>query len=242
MIIYPSIDLRGGRVVRLRKGRAAEETVYFDEPSEPAGLWRDAGAEWIHVVDLDGAFTGVARNDDAVRQIVATGMRVQLGGGLRSGDDIERALALGVDRVVVGTRAAEDLDAVKTLADTFGNRLAVGIDARDGRVAVKGWVEVSDILATDLAAEVVARGVATIIYTDISRDGMLSGPNIEGFECFLAGASCDVIASGGVAERGDVERLQAISRDRSNLNGVIIGRALYEQTVDLADLIRLAAC
>jgi phosphoribosylformimino-5-aminoimidazole carboxamide ribotide isomerase len=148
---------------------------------------------------------------------------------------------MGVERVVIGTRAAEDLDAVRDLAAEYGRRLAVGIDARDGQVAVKGWVETHALSAVSLALEVTNRGVATIIYTDISRDGMLTGPNIEGFEQFLAAVPCEVIASGGVACREDVERLNAIARSVAKLDGVIIGRALYEKTVDLSDLIQLAA-
>ncbi len=238
MIIYPAIDIKGGRCVRLTQGRADQETVYFADPAEPARLWRAAGAAWVHVVDLDGAFTGKPQNLDAVRRIAALGMKVQLGGGMRDAATVAEALAAGVERVVIGTRACEEPQFLAELvAKNGGARIAVGIDARNGRVATKGWVDTSEKLATDLARQVAALGVQTIIYTDISRDGMLEGPNIAAQRALLAEAPVRVIASGGVSSRSDVEALAKLGAEEPRLDGVIVGKALYEKRVDLADLI-----
>jgi len=236
MTIYPAIDIRGGRCVRLTQGRADRETVYTDDPAEAAIRFRDAGTDWVHVVDLDGAFEGEPRNLEAVARIVALGLRVQFGGGLRRRAAVERVLALGVNRVVIGTRAAESERFVSELVSAFGEKVAVGIDAKDGRVAVKGWVDTTAAGAVDLARRMDALGVRTLIHTDISTDGALTGPNFLAQDAMLAAVGCRVIASGGVSRREDVVRFLEMQKRRPNLDGVIIGKALYEGLVDLGEL------
>jgi phosphoribosylformimino-5-aminoimidazole carboxamide ribotide isomerase len=239
--IYPAIDLKNGRCVRLAQGRADAETVYFDDPVEPARAFLAAGAEWVHVVDLDGAFDGVPRNLAQVARIAATGLRVQCGGGMRTLDVVEEAFHAGVQRVVIGTRACHDPEFVAGLARRFGGaRLAVGIDARDGRVAVRGWVDLSTVRAEALARQVCDLGIETIIHTDIATDGMLTGPNFAAQEALLRSTPARLIASGGVATRADVARFAQIARAHPRLDGVIVGKALYEKKVDLADLLALA--
>jgi|TARA_B110000438_G_scaffold302963_1_gene362499 phosphoribosylformimino-5-aminoimidazole carboxamide ribotide isomerase len=234
MIIYPAIDLRKCRVVRLEQGRADAETVYFTDPAEPAKAWKAAGAEWVHVVDLDGAFAGEGLNRSAVDSILTAGMKVQLGGGMRSHEAVESALKAGVTRVVIGTRAAEDPNFVGDLVKTFGaEHIAVGIDAKDGLVAIKGWVETMQLDAIDLAKKVEELGCQTIIYTDISRDGMLTGPNLEAQRTMLESVSCRIIASGGVSYPKDLVALRALEKDCNNLDGVITGKAVYEGRIDL---------
>ena len=240
MTIYPAIDIKGGRCVRLTQGRADQETVYFENPAEVAAQFRAAGAAWVHVVDLDGAFAGEPQNLAKVAEIAALGMRVQLGGGMRTRAIVERALAAGVSRVVVGTRAAESAEFVGGLVAEFGDKIAVGIDAKDGRVAVKGWVDTTGTDATDLARRMDALGVATLIYTDIGTDGMLTGPNFAAQAAMCAAVKARVIASGGVARREDVARLGELAKHHSNLDGVIVGKALYEKRVELGDLLALA--
>lgn len=234
MIIYPAIDLRKGRVVRLEQGRADAETVYFTDPAEPAKAWRAAGADWVHVVDLDGAFAGEGLNRSAVDSILTAGMKVQLGGGMRSHAAVESALKAGVSRVVIGTRAAEEPAFVGALVKSFGaEHIAVGIDAKDGLVAIKGWVETMKLDAIDLAKQVEDLGCQTIIYTDISRDGMLTGPNLEAQRTMLESVSCQIIASGGVSYPKDLVALRALEQDCKNLDGVITGKAVYEGRIDL---------
>jgi len=240
MTIYPAIDIKGGRCVRLLQGRADQETVYGDNPAEVATEFRAAGSTWVYVVDLDGAFDGEPRNLDAVRSIVALGMKVQLGGGLRTRAAVERALGFGVGRVVIGTRAAESEAFVGELVQSFGEAIAVGIDAKDGKVAVKGWVDTSPLGALDLARRMDALGVRTLIHTDIGTDGMLTGPNFPAQEAMLGAGRFGVIASGGVSRREDVVRLAELARRHANLDGVIVGKALYEKRVNLPDLLSLA--
>jgi phosphoribosylformimino-5-aminoimidazole carboxamide ribotide isomerase len=241
MTIYPAIDIKGGRCVRLTQGRADAETVYSDEPAVVAAEFKAAGAEWIHVVDLDGAFTGEPRNLDVVSRITALGIKVQLGGGLRTRKSVELALGKGVARVVIGTRAAESEAFVAELVATFGGRIAVGIDAKAGMVAVKGWVETAGASALGLAQRMDAIGVATLIHTDVGTDGMLAGPNFAAQEAMLDSVRAQVIASGGVGRREDVIRFVDAKRSRPNLDGVIVGKAIYEGRVELGDLLRLAA-
>lgn len=240
MIIYPAIDIKGGRCVRLLQGRADQETVYSDHPAEVAAGFRAAGSAWVHVVDLDGAFHGEPQNLEAVRAIAAQGMKVQLGGGLRTRAAVERALGLGVSRVVIGTRAAESEAFVGDLVQAFGERIAVGIDAKDGQVAVKGWVATSDLSALALARRMAGLGVQTIIHTDIGTDGMLTGPNLAAQQAMLTAGNFKVIASGGVSRREDVVQLAELARRHATLDGVIVGKALYEKRVELRDLLALA--
>jgi phosphoribosylformimino-5-aminoimidazole carboxamide ribotide isomerase len=226
--------------VRLTQGRADQETVYAEVPSDVAVQFKAAGSEWVHVIDLDGAFSGEPRNAVAVQAIVALGLKVQLGGGLRTRAAVERVLGLGVRRVVIGTRAAESEEFVSGLVQTFGEQIAVGIDAKNGKVAVKGWVDTTTAGAIALAQRMDALGVRTLIHTDISTDGMLTGPNFGAQEAMLAAVSCRVIASGGVSRREDVVKFLDTKKRRPNLDGVIIGKALYEGRVKLGELLTLA--
>ena len=241
MTIYPAIDLKGGRCVRLLQGQADQETVYSLKPAEVAASFLAAGSAWIHVVDLDGAFAGEPQNQLVVAEICSLGINVELGGGLRTRAAVDRVLGLGVRRAVIGTRAAESEAFVAELVAAYGDRIAVGIDAKDGQVAVKGWVATMGTSALDLAKRMDALGVATLIYTDIGTDGMLTGPNLAAQEAMASSVRAQVIASGGVSSRADVVALQALSRRCPNLEGVIVGKAIYERRVDLADLLSLSA-
>jgi phosphoribosylformimino-5-aminoimidazole carboxamide ribotide isomerase len=241
MTIYPAIDIKGGRCVRLTQGRADAETVYAEDPAAVAAEFKGAGAEWVHVVDLDGAFSGEPRNLDGVGRIVAQGLKVELGGGMRTRASVDRAIALGIRRVVIGTRAADSEAFIAELVAAHGDRIAVGIDAKDGNVAVKGWVSTTGVTALDLARRMAALGVSTLIYTDVGTDGMLTGPNIPAQDEMLRAVGSRVIASGGVGSRGDVLRLRELGRAHANLDGVIVGKALYEGRVRLADLLGIAA-
>jgi phosphoribosylformimino-5-aminoimidazole carboxamide ribotide isomerase len=240
MTIYPAIDIKGGRCVRLTQGRADQETVYADNPAEVAMNFKAAGSRWVHVVDLDGAFAGEPRNREAVKAIVALGLHVQLGGGLRTRAAVDEAFGLGISRVVIGTRAAESEAFVGELVQAFGEKIVVGIDAKNGLVAVKGWVDTTGTGALTLARRMDALGVRTLIYTDIGTDGMLTGPNFPAQEAMLAAGKFRVIASGGVSRREDVVKLTELARRYANLDGVIVGKALYEQRVALPDLLALA--
>lgn len=234
-LVYPAIDLRAGKVVRLRQGAADTQTVYSDDPAACASRWEEAGARFLHVVDLDGAFEGVPRNWDCVRAILKTvQIPVQLGGGLRSRAQIEDALAMGVTRCVVGTKACESPGFVEELAATFGVHVAVGIDARDGFVAVRGWTEKTALPATEFGREVSRRGVAHVIFTDVSTDGMLAGPNYAAIAGMCRAVECFVIASGGVGEAGHIVQLRKMTAEYPNLTGVIVGKALYDGRLNLA--------
>lgn len=234
----PAIDLQGGRCVRLVQGDFDRSTVYGDDPAGIARRWQAAGAARIHVVDLDGAKEGGPRQLPTVAEIVkAVSVPVQLGGGMRTVEDIQAALAVGVDRVIVGTRAIEAPEFVDEALARFGQRVGIGIDAKDGRVAVRGWVDVSDVDALELAQSVAARGIRTIVYTDIARDGMLLGPNVDAMRRMAeAVPEVGVIASGGVAKLGDILELA-----RTGTVGVIVGKAIYTGNVDLAEAIRAVA-
>jgi phosphoribosylformimino-5-aminoimidazole carboxamide ribotide isomerase len=235
--IFPAIDLKNGKVVRLQQGRADAETVYSDDPAAMAQRWEQQGARYLHVVDLDGAFSGQPSNWDSVRAILkAVTIPVQLGGGLRDRADIDAALQMGVTRVVLGTKACDSPEFVGSVIQDLGGRIVVGIDARDGVVAVKGWTEKTRLLAVDFARHVDRRGSGTIIFTDVSTDGMLTGPNFDAIGAMCAAVRCDVIASGGVASVADVRRLQLLAGDQPNLAGVIIGKALYDGRIDLRHL------
>src|SRR3954447_16119955 len=235
MLLLPAIDLMSGEVVRLRQGKADQKTVYSKDPAAFARRWEEEGGDHLHVVDLDAAFSGEQRNLESVRAITgAIGIPCELGGGMRSEAAIARAFEAGVARVVIGTRAAESLDFVGEMATAFGGeRIAVGIDARDGLVSTKGWTELSSIRALDLARSAEDAGAGTIIYTDIATDGMLQGPNFAELEKMLGALKCQLIASGGVTTADDVRRLQTMP----GLYGAIIGKALYDGAVKLPDLV-----
>src|ERR1035437_1177848 len=240
MIIYPAIDIKGGRCVRLTQGRADQETVYAENPADVAAQFQAAGSAWVHVVDLDGAFAGEPQNLAVVQGIAALGMKVQLGGGLRTRAAVERALGLGVSRVVIGTRAAESEAFVGELVQAFGEKVAVGIDAKNGQVAVKGWVAAAGMSALTLDQRMDALGVRTLIHTDIGTDGMLTGPNFPAQEAMLGAGKFRVIASGGVSLREDVIELAKLAQRQPRLDGVIVGKALYEGRVELRDLLQIA--
>ncbi|MDR2513407.1 MAG: 1-(5-phosphoribosyl)-5-[(5-phosphoribosylamino)methylideneamino]imidazole-4-carboxamide isomerase [Puniceicoccales bacterium] len=240
MNIYPAIDIKDGRCVRLKQGLAEQATIYHGDPVVPALAFVDLGAEWVHVVDLDGAFDGVPRNLGALRRIAATGLRVQFGGGLREAASIDAALEAGASRVILGTKAAADTGFVTEMVLRYGERIAVGIDAKGGFVAVRGWVETTAHEAVAFGAQMASVGVETLIYTDIATDGMLAGPNFAALGEMLAHAGTRVIASGGISRREDVLRLRAMCAEHANLDGAIVGKALYEQRVELADLLEIA--
>ncbi len=233
MIIYPAIDLRGGKVVRLKEGDPARIKSYSDDPAGTARRWLDMGARWLHVVNLDAAFgEGDGANRAALESILKLGVPVQFGGGMRSLDAIGHALDLGVSRVVLATIAIENTHVVADALARFGSeRIAVGIDARDGLVRVRGWKESSGTSATDLALQMRTLGLRTVIFTDVSRDGLGSGLNIVATRELAEVSGLDVIASGGVRTMEDVRAAQD-----AGLTGVIIGRALYEGTIVATDL------
>jgi phosphoribosylformimino-5-aminoimidazole carboxamide ribotide isomerase len=227
MKIYPAIDILGGNAVRLKQGRKHEATIYGD-PLEMAAKWVSKGADWLHVVDLDGAFQGKPQNIDVLRKMAASvpNTKIQVGGGIRSMSIVEDLLDAGIKRVVLGTAAVQDQQFVRKAIADYPNNLAIGIDARDGKVQVSGWTEDSQLGAIDLARHLQDMGARIVIYTDISRDGVLEGPNVEATREMLDSTELSVIASGGVSSISDVRRLADI--DHSRLDGVIIGKALYE--------------
>jgi phosphoribosylformimino-5-aminoimidazole carboxamide ribotide isomerase len=236
VLIFPAIDLRGGRCVRLRQGDYAQETVFGDDPAAMARRWADLGAPWLHLVDLDGAKEGRPINGASVQAIVAAAkVPCQLGGGLRTADDVALALSWGVARVIVGTRALKDPDGFAALCRQFPGQIVLGLDAKNGRVATDGWLEVSDVSAVELAQSQAASGCAAVVCTDISKDGMLQGPNFDGLAELAAAVDLPVIASGGVTTVEDVRRLA-----RLGLAGCIIGRALYEGRIELPAALRAA--
>ncbi len=234
MILFPAIDLKDGACVRLVRGDMRQATVYSENPGEQARAFMEIGFSWLHVVDLDGALAGESRNSEAVEAIlwcVANRMKVQLGGGIRDRACIDDWLDKGVSRVIVGTAALRDPDLVREAAREHPGRIAVGIDARGGKVAVEGWSETSDMEAVDLARAFEDAGVAAIVYTDIDRDGVLKGVNWEATIALAEAVSIPVIASGGLASMGDLERL--LAPDAQKLAGAITGRALYDGRIDL---------
>jgi phosphoribosylformimino-5-aminoimidazole carboxamide ribotide isomerase len=238
MIIYPALDLRGGQVVRLRGGDPAQQTVYSADPLVTAQRWIAAGAAWLHVVNLDGALGEAGQNEAVVGRIAALGVPVQFGGGLRSAEDVSRAFGLGVRRVVVGTLAVEQPETFAKLLETYGpEALCVALDARDGLVAVRGWQETSSIFAADLGAQLAAAGARHALYTDVRRDGALSGVNVAATAELARVTGLTVIASGGVASVEDVRAL----RENGAVAGVVLGTALYEGRIDLGEALRVAA-
>jgi phosphoribosylformimino-5-aminoimidazole carboxamide ribotide isomerase len=244
LTLYPAIDLKDGACVRLRRGEMDGATVYSDDPGAQARAWQDAGCRWLHVVDLNGAFAGRPVNSDAVRAILSSvTIPVQLGGGIRDLAGIERWLAAGVRRVILGSAAAKDPLFVKQACRRHPGRIAVGIDARDGFVATDGWTETSKMRALDLALRYESAGAAAIIYTDISRDGMLSGLNLEQTIDLAFQISTPLIAAGGVRGLDDLALLKEASTSEGPglIDGVIVGRALYDGRVDVREALSLLA-
>ena len=240
LIVFPAIDLKAGQVVRLAEGDMDRATVYGDDPAAQAMLFAEQGAQYLHVVDLDGAFAGASVNGDAVRGIVERFPgHVQLGGGIRTRDSVERWFDLGVSRVVIGTAALDDPDFVRGAARDFPGGIVVAVDARDGMVATKGWADVSTTSAVDLARRFEDAGVASLLFTDVGRDGMLKGCNVEATVDLARSVDIPVIASGGVKGIADIHVLALHARD--GVEGVITGRALYDGRLDLAAALSVAA-
>lgn len=233
--IFPAVDLKGGRCVRLLQGRADAETVYGTDPVEMARRWVDEGATWLHVVDLDGAFQGVSAQHAIIgKMIAAVAIPVQVGGGIRTDEDVQRLVDAGASRVILGTRAWADPDALARLTGRFGVHIAVGIDSRNGKVQIKGWTETTGLTTLELARKADGLGVQTLIITDTATDGMLQGPNVAAMDEVCGAVKAAVIASGGVTTQEDVAALKALGRP--NLIGTIVGKALYEGRTTLAAL------
>ena len=231
MIIYPAIDIRGGRCVRLTEGRFDAETVFADDPAEMALKWAGLGAEFLHLVDLDGALAGEGKNVPVIERILkSVTIPVQLGGGIRNLETIEKLLALGVTRLILGSAAVKNPQLVAEACKKYPGHIAVGIDAKNGEVAIEGWGKGSGVAATELAKQMAAYGVETIIYTDISRDGMLSGVNVEATAALARACEVPIIASGGVASIEDIRRVKAVESD--GVKGCSIGKAIYTSAVD----------
>lgn len=240
MIIYPAIDLQSGKVVRLYKGDLTSATIYNEDPAAQARLFEEQGFQWIHVVDLDGAEAGNSTNTDTVKNILsATSLPVQLGGGIRNLNHIENWLSAGIARVILGTLAVKEPETVIEACKLFPGKIAVGIDARKGMVAVDGWVKESDITATALAQKFEDAGVAAIIYTDIDRDGTGQGLNMDSTIALARSISIPVIASGGVGSMADLQAVKDASD--KGVQGVIVGKAYYEGQIDVAQALTLAA-
>ena len=239
MIVIPAIDIRGGKVVRLTQGQAVRETVYSDSPLEMVRKWASFGVELIHVVDLDGAIEGRPDNIALIKEMAGSvKTKIELGGGLRDEKIIAEVIDAGVEKVVLGTKAL-DGKFLSGIVKKFGDRIVAGIDARDGIVYTKGWIAKTKTKAADLAKKMQDIGVKTINYTDISRDGMLKGPNVGSLKNILGAVNIDVIASGGVSTLEDVKTLKALEPD--GLKGMIIGKALYEGKIDLGEAIKICS-
>ena len=236
MLIIPAIDLKEGKCVRLEQGLMDKATVYSDDPATTARHWEDQGAELLHVVDLNGAFAGVPENLDAIKAIRgAIKIPIEVGGGIRDIATIQSLVAIGIDRIILGTAAIENPAFVREACEKFPGRIIVGIDAKEGMVAIKGWAEVTKVKAVDLAIQMQDYGVIAVIYTDIKRDGMLSGPNIEATKALAEAIRIPVIASGGVHTMKDIENLLAVRY--SGVSGVITGKAIYSGSLNLKEAI-----
>jgi phosphoribosylformimino-5-aminoimidazole carboxamide ribotide isomerase len=235
MLIIPAIDLKDGQCVRLRQGEMDDSTVFSDDPVAVARRWVEAGCRRLHLVDLNGAFAGEPVNGEVVTAIAAAwpDLPIQIGGGIRSLETIEHYVQAGVSYVIIGTKAVKEPAFVAAACAAFPGRIIVGLDARDGRVATDGWAEVSDLMATDLAKRFEADGVSAIVYTDIARDGMMQGVNVEATVTMARASSIPVIASGGITDLGDIRALIAASEP--GIIGAITGRAIYEGTLDVAE-------
>jgi phosphoribosylformimino-5-aminoimidazole carboxamide ribotide isomerase len=237
VIVYPAIDIRGGKCVRLVEGDFEQETVFGEDPAEMARAWEAQGANWIHVVDLDGAKTGAPRNADAIASIrAAVGCSLQVGGGIRTAQDVERYLNQGIERVILGTKAIQDPELIVTLSSRWGARIAVGLDARNGKLAASGWLDQTEVNALSTARHFQASGIATLVYTDIARDGTLAGPNLPVLRSVVLAFEGGVIASGGVSNIGDISDIKAAGAE-----GVVVGRALYDRRILLPEALKIAS-
>ena len=234
MKIYPAIDIKDGKCVRLLRGSFDDVTVYGDNPAEMARNWESVGGEYIHVVDLDGALKGHGVNAEAIKEICkAVNVPVQTGGGIRSISDIEAKLECGISRVIIGTKAVSDAEFVKDAVKRYGDKIVIGIDAKDGMVAIEGWEKTSEYQAVEFAKKMEEIGVKTIIYTDIATDGTLMGPNVDAMREMVNNTNMDIIASGGI---GNIEHIKALIP--TGVEGVITGRALYTGNINLCDAIK----
>ncbi|MFC5711285.1 1-(5-phosphoribosyl)-5-[(5-phosphoribosylamino)methylideneamino]imidazole-4-carboxamide isomerase [Thalassorhabdus alkalitolerans] len=236
-IIYPAIDMRGGKCVRLLQGDYEKETVYGDSPFDMAKRFADSGASWIHMVDLDGAKEKKRVNDNHVLEVAKNlDVKVQIGGGIRTEEDVAYYLEHGVDRVILGSVAVNNPEFAQKMLSLYGERVAIGLDARDGYVAVNGWLETSEVKAVDLGKELASQGAETFIFTDISKDGMLSGPNVKAIAELAEATGKEVIASGGVSSLDDIKELAEYKE--KGIGGAIVGKALYTGKVELEDAVR----
>jgi phosphoribosylformimino-5-aminoimidazole carboxamide ribotide isomerase len=236
-IIYPAIDIRGGKCVRLVQGDYNRETIYNDNPAEVAADWESQGAQWIHLVDLDGAKAGEPINGQLIANIAErVSIPVQIGGGIRTMENVERLLDAGISRVIIGTAAIENRQFVYEVLDKYGDQTAIGIDARNGFVATRGWLETSEVKADVLAKELAERGAKTFIFTDISRDGMMEGPNVEAIVALAQASGQAVIASGGVSKLDDLIKLS--EQHTNGIAGAIVGKALYTNNINLESAIK----
>ena len=236
MYIIPAIDLYNGCAVRLKKGDYEQMTVYSNNPPEFAEKFEKSGAEWLHVVDLEGAKDGTTSNIETVKAIVEkTGMKVEIGGGIRNDETVNKYINIGVSRVILGTAAVKDIAFLKRAVNKYGDKIAVGVDIRDGLVAIKGWLETTAIKCFDFCDHLEKIGVKTIICTDISKDGMLGGTNTELYKKLNESFNIDIIASGGVSTIADIKKLASM-----NMYGAILGKALYENAVDLSEAVKTA--
>ncbi len=234
MRIYPAIDIKDGKCVRLFKGQFSDVTVYGDSPAEMARKWESLGGEFIHVVDLDGALKGHGVNAAQIKEICeSVKVPVQTGGGIRTMEDIEEKLACGINRVIIGTKAVSDSDFVKQAVKKYGSKIVIGIDAKDGMVAIEGWEKTSNFTAVEFAKKMAAIGAQTIVYTDIATDGTLAGPNIQAMTEMTKSVDADIIASGGV---GSIDHIKALAG--TGVEGVIVGKALYTGNVNLTEAIK----
>ncbi len=234
MMIYPAIDIKDGQCVRLFKGQFSDVTVYGDSPAEMAKKWESLGGEYIHVVDLDGALKGHGVNAEKIKEICnSVNVPVQTGGGIRTMEDIEAKLECGIDRVIIGTKAVADSDFVKRAVDKYGQKIVIGIDAKDGMVAIEGWEKTSDFTAVEFAKKMVSIGVQTIVYTDIATDGTLAGPNVNAMAEMTKAVDADIIASGGI---GSLEHIKSLVP--TGVEGVIVGKALYTGKVNLTEAVK----
>lgn len=236
MVILPAIDLKDGKCVRLRQGRAEDVTVYGDDPAAQAKDWADQGGQELHVVDLDGAFAGTPKHAEVIRRVIeAFGGPVEVGGGLRTPEALNAVIEAGATRAIIGSAALEDPEFLAQAVELYGDKIAVGIDAKNGFVQTRGWVETTQTLATELAKAVAQMGVKTIIYTDTATDGMLGGPNLSQMAAICdAAPTCQVTASGGVSSPFDIENLKAL--ERPNLHAAIVGKALYDGRTTLREM------
>ena len=236
MVILPAIDLKDGKCVRLRQGRAEDVTVYGDDPAAQSADWRSQGARELHVVDLDGAFAGEPRHAETIRRVIESfGGPVEVGGGIRTPEALAAVVEAGAARAIIGSAALEDPEFLSASVEQYGDKIAVGIDARDGFVQTKGWVETTSVKAVDLAKAVAAAGVTTIIYTDTATDGMLQGPNLAQMAAICdAAPTCAITASGGISSVEDIVALKALNKP--NLRAAIVGKALYDGRTTLSEM------